>query len=202
MKRAHILVFLPLLLTACEFSLAGDITPPSDAIISRETTLAPVTSPAAAPDLAVGAEIYANRCAPCHGLSGLGDGVQAAQLPFFPSAIGDPELARAASPEDWFRIISFGRLQRFMPPFESALTEQERWDVLAYVYGLGWDEEILARGEELIAEYRLEIDELMADIPSLSMKLNIVDGLTLSDEDAQALTAYLQAKALGLCTGE
>lgn len=189
---------LALLLTACEFSLAGDITPPPDAVLFSEAMLISVESPVAAPDLTAGAEIYANRCAACHGPRGLGDGEEAAQLPFFPSAIGDPDLARSASPEDWFRVLSAGRLQRYMPPFESALTVQQRWDVLAYVYSLGWDEETLARGSELYVEHQPVIDDLLSGLSPVAIDLDAINALDLSLEDSLALTAYLQALALKL----
>ena len=199
--RKAVFVFsgFSLLLTACNFSLAGDVTPPPEAVISSNVTPMPVQAPVSAPDLAAGAEIYTNRCAPCHGATGLGDGEQAARLPFFPSAIGNPELARAASPQDWYRIISLGRIQRFMPPFE-ALTEQERWDVLAYVYSLGWDEDTLNRGAELYLLHQTEIDKLFKDYTPIETKLDFVETLGLPAEDAGALTAHLQAKALGINT--
>ncbi|MCL5429179.1 MAG: cytochrome c [Chloroflexi bacterium] len=201
-KTFLILSVLPLLLTACEFSLASDITPPPDAVIFGETTMAPIEAPASALDLTAGAAIYTSSCAPCHGAGGLGNGEQAAQLPFSPSAIGDPDLARAASPEDWYRVLSQGRLQRYMPPFESALSPQQRWDVLAYVYSLSWDAETLNRGAELYALNQSEIDGLLDGISPIAMKLNLVDALGLPAEDAQALAAYLQAKALGIARSE
>src|SRR3989304_243648 len=105
------------LLTACELSLAGDITPPPEAIISSQSSPEPIVYPSSAPDPANGEVIYAERCAPCHGVSGLGDGEQADELAVFPAPIGDSELARGSSPEDWYRLVTGGRLARFMPPF-------------------------------------------------------------------------------------
>ena len=199
MKQAYLgFSVLALLLTGCEFSLAGDITPPPDSIISGEVSLAPVQAPFSAPDLAAGAEIYANSCAPCHGASGLGDGGQADQLPFFPTALADPDLARAASPADWFRVLRDGRPPRYMPPFESALTIQQRWDVLAYVFSLGWDQEILARGEQLYLEHEEEVEELLEVIPPMEVNLDLVANLGITTEDAHALTAYLQSRGLGI----
>lgn len=189
---------LALLLTACEFSLAGDITPPPEAIVSGETTPVSVEAPEAPPDLAAGAAIYANSCAPCHGASGLGNGEQADQLPFFPSALADTDLARSVSPEEWFRVLSSGRLPRYMPPFELSLSAQQRWDVLAHVYGLGWDEEILARGKQIYSEHQSEIDETLEGISPIAVNLDLVDNLGLNMEDTQALTAYLQSRAIGM----
>jgi mono/diheme cytochrome c family protein len=124
-------------MSAC--SLAEDITPPPG---YREPTAVPQSvasgpvAPAAAPDPSQGAAIYAVKCAPCHGTDGLGDGPQAANLANPPAAIGSATLARAAKPADWFNIISQGRIDRFMPGFSQSLSDQERWDVVAYVFTL------------------------------------------------------------------
>lgn len=199
MKRHLVhLTALALLLSACEFSLAGDITPPPDADFFGDATSEPVVFPSTTPDAEAGGALYIQNCAPCHGLSGLGDGEQAAQLPFAPAPLGDPDLARAASPEDWFRIVSAGRLQRYMPPFSSALTSQQRWDVLAYVYSLGWDEDLLHTGNELYLQRQTEIDQLLAGVNPFAVELDLVESLGLPEQDATALTAFLQARAFGL----
>ncbi len=139
-------------LSACNLSLAQDVTPPPGYV--PPTFADPLTSlegvfPANQPDAAAGAEIYALRCMPCHGETGAGDGPQAAQLPTTPAAIGNPEVAAASSPVVWFSIVTNGNLDNFMPPFANALSEQERWDVLAYVYSLGQTAEQIETGEDV-----------------------------------------------------
>ena len=154
MKKFRALLLLPFLmvLSACSFSLAEDITPPPNYQPTRlpETRPAPVNAaiPAAAPDLQAGRSIYAENCAPCHGETGLGDGSQAAQLPNPAPAVGAAELARQASPAEWYQMVTQGRMDRFMPPFTS-LTDAERWDVVAYTFSLSAGEASLAQGEEL-----------------------------------------------------
>lgn len=147
------LVLLALLSTACELSLAGDITPPPGYQAPPRATSPAATPetiiPAGAPDPSAGAAIYAERCAPCHGEAGLGDGPQAAQLPNPPTAIGDPQLARQAVPTAWFTVVTRGDLERFMPPFGNSLSEEERWDVVAHVFTLSTTEERLAEGQAL-----------------------------------------------------
>lgn len=141
-------------LSACNLSLAQDITPPPGyvpPIYSDPLTNLEGVFPANQPDAAAGAEIYALRCMPCHGETGGGDGPQAALLPTAPAAIGNPELAAASSPVVWFSIITNGNLDNFMPPFANALSEQERWDVLAYVYSLGQTAEQVELGEAVFA---------------------------------------------------
>ncbi len=192
-----LIVGFAFLLSACEFSLAGDLTPPPEALISGQATLEPVTGPVAEPDLQTGATLYVQNCAPCHGASGLGDGEQAASLPFSPAPIGDADLARAASPAEWYRWVSEGRLTRYMPPFAAVLTPQERWDVLAFVYSLSLDEAELQTGADLYSQHQDEIDQLLGG-DALAAEIDVVARLGLSDEDTTALSAYLQARALGV----
>ncbi len=104
--------------------------------------------PIVPPDPANGAPIYAEKCAPCHGESGLGNGPNAASLPNPVPPLGSPEVARPAVPSEWFTIVTQGNLERFMPPFRS-LSDPERWDVVAYALTLHTSPESLASGAEL-----------------------------------------------------
>lgn len=148
--RSSMLVLLSaLLLTACNMTLAEDITPPPGAVQAPRATQAPAYPPSP-PDPANGAAIYQEKCAACHGESGLGDGPQAAQLPVQVAALGAPEVAAGAIPADWFAIVTLGNIDNFMPPFAS-LSDQERWDVVAYALTLGTREAVVERGERLFA---------------------------------------------------
>jgi mono/diheme cytochrome c family protein len=195
-SRLAVIVVLSTIISGCTVSLVGDVTPPPDAIVANRVTLAPVPTPAGAPNLQAGAGIYTNRCEPCHGTLGLGDGEQASQLPFFPAAIGDPDLAHANSPENWFRVISVGRITRNMPPFESTLSARERWDVLAYVYSLNWSESMVSKGQELYEQNRDGVAELVGDGFPISVNATQLQSLDLPQDDLQALTAYIQTQAL------
>lgn len=139
-----------LLLTACNMTLAQDITPPPGAVQQAQPTHGPVF-PAQAPDLQNGAVIYAEKCAACHGNTGMGDGPQGLQLPLPVAALGLPEVAAQASPADWFLVVTLGNIENFMPPFAS-LTDQERWDVVAYAQSLSATPEQISQGEELFNE--------------------------------------------------
>jgi mono/diheme cytochrome c family protein len=103
-------------------------------------------------DLQAGAEIYAEKCLACHGQTGLGDGEQADLLGVGIPPIGMIQQAFQASPMEWFAAVHDGRMDKFMPPFSGSLTEQDIWDVLGFVYGLGTDQEILAIGEQVFGE--------------------------------------------------
>lgn len=149
------LLLLLFLLTGCSFSLAEDITPPPGSEVRAPVQTQPPVSSAAfplmAPDPAAGASIYADKCAPCHGSTGQGNGPQAGQLPNQPSPLGSPEFARQASPSGWYRIVTQGNLESFMPPFTS-LTDRQRWDVVAYAFTLSTSSEQVARGQQIYQE--------------------------------------------------
>lgn len=150
--RTHAPLLLFLLLSACSFSLAEDITPPPGAEIPAEIPTQPPPSgplyPLVSPNPAEGALIYTDKCAPCHGSTGQGDGPQASQLPNPPAALAALEVARQSTPAEWYSLITQGNLDRFMPPFNS-LSDRQRWDVVAYLYTLSVPPEILSLGEQI-----------------------------------------------------
>jgi len=141
------LVGVLMLLSGCELSLAQDVTPPPNYqrfSLERPAADDVFVAPADSPNLASGAAIFAESCAPCHGESGMGGGSQADQLPKQPPNIGSTEIAAQASPVDWFAMVTLGKIDALMPPFEDDLSVQQRWDVLAYVYSLAESEDVLA----------------------------------------------------------
>ncbi len=151
--RLLLFILLPLILTACSFSLAADITPPAGAkqpIVQASTQQASTGPlyPLVPPDPAAGAANYTRSCAPCHGDTGRGDGPSATELPVPVSAIGTALVARRSTPEEWYTLVTQGDLERYMPPFRG-MTDRERWDVIAYVYSLSTPAESIAMGQEL-----------------------------------------------------
>lgn len=137
-------------LSGCGLSLAEDIKPPAN---YREPTVAEqsvdisAAFPLLPPDPGDGAIIYAEKCLPCHGETGMGDGPQAENLPNPATALGSPEIARSARPIDWFGIVTLGNIERMMPGF-SSLTDRQRWDVVSFVYTLSTTPDELATGLE------------------------------------------------------
>ena len=179
MKLRYLLIpTLALFLAACNLSLAADVTPPPNYI---PPTPAPTLSlaPSAAPNIESGKAIYAEKCAPCHGDKGMGDGAQGKQLPLPVAAFALPQVGQNASPQDWYATVTRGSIERFMPPFAS-LTEQQRWDVVAYALTLHVSEADLQKGRELF-------DAVCADCPA-SLFQNQEAMASLSDAAlAQAL---------------
>jgi mono/diheme cytochrome c family protein len=146
--RSFILIAIfTLILAACNYTLAEDVTPPPGYIPPTPMPTL-VLSPAQAPSVESGRAIYAEKCAACHGETGLGDGAQGIQLGVTVPAFGLAEIARPATPADWFTIVTRGRMDRFMPPFAS-LNDEQRWDVVAYAMSLHISDEQAARGREI-----------------------------------------------------
>jgi len=140
-------------LTGC--SLAGDVTPPPNASLPTVTS-APVTVadtyPLVAPDLISGQAIYAEKCAPCHGETGMGDGSLAEKSPSPVPAIGDLAVARKARPADWYTLVTVGKMTNGMPGFKS-LNDRQRWDVVAYALTLSVTPEQMASGQQVYEDF-------------------------------------------------
>ncbi len=156
LRRGSLLIFLAAALSACSFSLAADVTPPPGAVQApaQITQAAPVSGPLyplVPPHLQSGQAIYAEKCAPCHGASGMGDGPRASQLPNPVPALGSLDVGRQAIPAQWYTMVTQGNLERFMPPFAS-LTNGERWDVVTYALSLSSNPELIQQGKDLYLE--------------------------------------------------
>ncbi len=139
------LLFIFIFLSACNFSLAEDIAPPPNYVAPTPASTLGALYPSSPPNPLRGAAIYAEKCAPCHGEKGLGNGPQAAGLPVPVAAIGLVDISRQSSPAEWFTVVTQGRTDRSMPSFAS-LPSQERWDVLSYVFSLSATADEVAKG--------------------------------------------------------
>ncbi len=207
LRSTALLAFATILLAGCSFTLAADITPPPDYVPPTPMPTLGPSYPASAPNLQSGADIFASKCVPCHGATGLGDGPQSMQLPVTVPGLGLADVARAASPADWFKTVSQGNLDRFMPPFAGSLTDQQRWDVVAYALTLHMPTSQISRGQSLIqtgcadcpAEFgdqekmaALSEKDLVAMIKTGSGS-QAAFGKDLSDGDAYAVAEYLRS---------
>jgi len=104
--------------------------------------------PATAVDLAAGDRLYAQHCASCHGVRGLGDGPAGKGLNPPPPALGSAEVMRDVPPSLMYRIVSVGIEGTAMPGFSSTLSPDERWNIVSYLNGLrAGDSGIIATGE-------------------------------------------------------
>jgi mono/diheme cytochrome c family protein len=83
-----------------------------------------------APVQEAGERLYQSSCLGCHGA----DGSNIAGADFgtadFPQSLEE-------KPDFYFWLLSEGRLDKGMPPFKSSLSEEQRWQVLTYLWSLG-----------------------------------------------------------------
>ncbi|MDR3577543.1 MAG: c-type cytochrome [Anaerolineaceae bacterium] len=147
--RIFVLPGLLLLMALSACSLAEDVTPPPGFVPTQSSTSEPVSLmlPSALPDLSYGATIYAEKCAACHGISGRGDGADAANLPVAPPAIGLADLSRAAKPVDWFKVVQNGQIDQGMPGFSGSLDSGQIWNVVSYTLSLSATQQQIQSGQ-------------------------------------------------------
>jgi mono/diheme cytochrome c family protein len=109
--------------------------------------------PVEPPDLALGASLFAENCTACHGPQGEGNGplVTSEQISA-PPDFTDPATASGMTPAEWFDVITQGRIEKMMPPWQNALSESERWAVALYTYTLAYGATDLTEGEALYAD--------------------------------------------------
>jgi mono/diheme cytochrome c family protein len=205
MKLRHVFVLAisAALLAACNFTLAADVTPPPGYVPpTAAPTLGPLF-PASAPDPENGAVIFVEKCLPCHGETGLGDGPQSLDLPVSVIAIGLPDIASKAAPSRWYSVVTQGNLERFMPPF-SSLTDQERWDVISYALTLHTTPAQLELGKNLFdancdancASKFTNLEMMSAlsedDIVNMIQNGEGAFGSSFTDEEAAAVAVYIR----------
>ncbi len=205
LRLTTLLISLALFLSACNFTLAADVTPPPGYVApTPAATMGPLFPPSS-PDAQNGARIFAEKCLPCHGAAGLGDGEQGKQLPVTVAAIGLPELAQKALPAAWYMQVTKGNVKRFMPPFAS-LNDQERWDVVAYALTLHMAPAQLEKGKTLFESKcadcakKFSNPEKMYSLSELDLIKIIKNGegdipafgKDFSDEEAAAVAMYIR----------
>jgi mono/diheme cytochrome c family protein len=149
MKFRYTLVIALAAIFLAGCSLASDITPPPNYVAPTPLPTLGLLYPSSAPNIQNGAAIFVQNCSACHGNTGLGNGPQSQQLPVTVPALGLEDIARSASPAQWFTMVSQGNLDRFMPPFSGTLSEQDRWDVISYALTLHTQPDQIAQGKSL-----------------------------------------------------
>jgi len=110
-------------------------------------------APKQRPSLAAGREVFETNCARCHGMTGAGDGKDAARLGLKPANFTDLEFIRNETPEDAFNVITLGRRKTGMPGWGDALTIDQRWAVISYVWSLGRTATVVTEGQRLYAKH-------------------------------------------------
>lgn len=108
-----------------------------------------VPMPAAPPDVRAGMALYRDHCAACHGPQGRGGGSMSDRLPQDPPSFADAERMRDWRPAEAFEVVTQGRLDRLMPPWEDRLSETERWDAVFGSAAFTFTPSRLLRGREV-----------------------------------------------------
>ncbi|MBZ0302035.1 MAG: cytochrome c [Anaerolineae bacterium] len=201
-----VLPLVLLLLAACG-GLSGE---PEIAVTLPPATAAPpeISIPSSPPDLAVGAQIFAQNCTRCHGTNGAGDGqlVLTGQINN-PGNFTQPDLARVQTPQEWFNTITNGKLDALMPPWKDSLTAQQRWNVALYTYTLSYTADQITRGETLWTANCGESCDSLTGVGSLTDLETMVSAsdaelraalpaAITDDNDAWAVVAYLRTRAV------
>ena len=78
--------------------------------------------------LAKAKTVYEENCLMCHGENGKGDGPMASMLKEKPTDLSDAKIIGEATDGDIFWFITKGK--KPMPPFETKLSEEERWSLV------------------------------------------------------------------------
>jgi high-affinity iron transporter len=89
------------------------------------------TNPLGAESAAAGAEIFKNNCTACHGEQGHGDGPAGAALNPAPRNL--PELASTVGDDYLFWRVSVGKLGTSMVGWSGILTDDQIWQVVAFI---------------------------------------------------------------------
>jgi high-affinity iron transporter len=117
-------------------------------------------TPRRRPSVSRGRAVYNERCQPCHGDRGAGDGPQASHIVGpRPADLGDPAVIGDATLTDVYRRVSIGIPGTAMPSFEGELSEEDRWAVANFVLTLQF------RGSAIAATFaavRRQVDSAVA----------------------------------------
>src|ERR1700686_5585636 len=83
------------------------------------------------PALKSAGEVYADKCAHCHGDTGKGDGRDAGRYDPAPTDFTDAKRIRSATDGELFYKISEGK--KPMPVFKNKLSEDQRWELVLLI---------------------------------------------------------------------
>ncbi|MCP5244994.1 MAG: CopD family protein [Burkholderiales bacterium] len=96
--------------------------------------------------ISYGSALYSEHCVDCHGYQGMGNGIKSRTLStVLPDMLTEPHTVEH-TPGDFYHWISFGMKDTDMPGYADKLDEEERWDLVNYVYALsrGYQSRILS----------------------------------------------------------
>lgn len=148
-------------------------------------------APAAAPDPALGARLYAEHCASCHGVTGLADGPGARGLEPPAIAFADRERARERSIFALYQVIEQGLEGTAMQSY-AALPADQRWALAFHVGRFAYPQSQIEAGRT----HWQSDSRLRARIPSLEALVAITPAAlarNYGEDKAVAVIAFLRA---------
>lgn len=125
---------LPVAPTGIPTLVPATLPPPDAGAQPAEGVVLPVSVPVAQ----AGEAIYQAKCAGCHGADGKGQVEKARDF-------SDVDYVRAAAPVDFFQAVTGGK--GTMPAFKTELTDDERWNVVYFLWGFSVKADLLAKGK-------------------------------------------------------
>lgn len=149
-------------------------------------------APSRAPDLKLGARLYQQQCASCHGAQGHGDGPLAATLNPRPIAFSDRERARERSLFSLHQVITRGVEGTSMPSF-AKLSDDERWALAFFAGTLSYNDEERAQGARRWSSDRT-VPAALPTLAALTQASEAVLAKTLSPDAARDALAYLRSQ--------
>lgn len=151
------------------------------------------------PKAIVGQELFKENCADCHGELGAGDGPLALSQ-HIPAPgnfrLGDQQVL---TPQEWFETISYGRLERLMPPWTS-LNAQERWELTWYSYTLAYSEDLLDRGASIWFDYCSSCHVSDDDVAGIEINTSLNSGFRFLDLDYMSQISDIQLEEMIIST--
>lgn len=148
-------------------------------------------APSRIPDVGLGAKIYAQNCASCHGATGNGDGPVGKSLNPKPIAFTDKERASQRSLFALYQAVSQGLAGTAMPAF-GQLSEEDRWAVATYLGTFAHDSSEIEQGKKVWSEG----ERAKAAVPNVDRFVGLTQNdlaETLSGKEASVVMAYLHA---------
>lgn len=108
-----------------------------------------VPEPTRPPSAARGAGLYRQACAACHGPAGRGDGWAADGMEPPPADLASELRRLEATPSRDYQVTLYGVPQTAMPASRDWLSEDEAWDLVAYLQALRYGAAEVAEGKAL-----------------------------------------------------
>lgn len=149
-------------------------------------------APTTPPDVARGAAVYAEACASCHGVTGMGDGPAGKGLDPAPIAFTDRARAAERSVHSLYEVASQGVADTPMVSFQDILSEQDRWAVAFHAGGYAYSDAQRAEGEKLWKD-DAGLKARIPNLEALTRATEVALAVEIGADKAAAVLAYLRS---------